>query len=545
MTSPNFPADPALPDKAYLPSTVSQLQDVTAENLAIADNQGTYDQAEDVRAQFFSVIYQQVQQIPIIGGLIGDIIEIITGVEDGDLGDLGTWVNNLGNLINSFIAGALHALADLLEWIPLVGDDMASIIDGIADGMNRTHATATATVHGITGGTDATKVATTVGGIQDNLAANSAAIAALQNQQTGGGVGGTSYTVTFPNTILGNLGPGWTLGGQSTALWATAGAAGLQPDNAHGSGVRWALNTTIMQTDDHEVVMVASTAGYQQAMTSLLVRASTTLSNFVYLNVFQDHAYLGYGAWNGSSYTFHDWADVAINLSTGNTLALTVQGNTYVATINGIGILAHTDTAGQAASGVSYRSVGMLSQQQVDFFGSAWTGWNVKSFSAADVSSPPVIGTGWSIYQSTSSVALPGSGWTTVGANTFDTLRQSAGVTVDLPNGTITITKTGWYMVAFAATLNIYQITAAAGFYYRPSGSSTSSLVRQGVRVDGGGGGDNTATYTVATSNVLYLSAGDKVMPAMYTGTGSGTLTGTGAGGVGYKTYFEGALLNG
>lgn len=141
MTSPNFPGPP-LPARTYTASTVFTLQNETQEGQATAANAELQVIAEAARTAFFTVIYEQIQQIPIIGGLIGDVIEILTGVEDGDLDDLGSWVNGLGNFVNGFIAAALHALADLLEFVPLVGGTLAEIIDNLADGMNSSHSTA-------------------------------------------------------------------------------------------------------------------------------------------------------------------------------------------------------------------------------------------------------------------------------------------------------------------------------------------------------------------------------------------------------------------
>ncbi|MGV9742879.1 hypothetical protein [Nocardia farcinica] len=143
MTSPNFPADPDRPDKAWTAQTVWQTQHVDPDQYALNDNAQVHGHAELVRQTFYSSIYTAVEQIPIIGGLIGDIIEIFTGVEDGDLNDLGTWVSNLGSFINNFIAAALHALADLLDFIPIIGPGLSDIIDAIATGMNGTHQTAT------------------------------------------------------------------------------------------------------------------------------------------------------------------------------------------------------------------------------------------------------------------------------------------------------------------------------------------------------------------------------------------------------------------
>ncbi|MFD6357951.1 autotransporter outer membrane beta-barrel domain-containing protein [Nocardia tengchongensis] len=466
--------------------------------------------------QFFAGVGEAMKDLLLanVCSAVADVDINIFGIDIHPFAFLQTWGTNLRNDANTAIQNSVT----------------------IASGING-------------GNSDPTKVANTVGGIQTNIAANSAAISALQTQQTQQQTGGASVTVTWSDTVIGNIGPGWTLGGESTAPWAQGnGVAGIQPDNHYGSGRRHAINTTVMLTDDHQVTMVAGTSGSDQAMTSLLVRCAADLSSFVYLNVFHNHAYLGYGSWNGSTYVFHDWADVALGgLAVGTTLTLRAEGQNYIATISGSTLLSHTDSTipTQATVGSSNRRVGMISGQYVDLFGSAYTGWDIKSFAAADVSSPPVVGTGWSIYQSTSSQNLPGSGWTTVGSSAFDTVRQKANVTVTtLGTGVITIQKTGWYSVAFAATVITGQVTAAAGLYYQPAGAGSASIVRQGARVDGGGGGDNTANYTVATSNVLYLSAGDQIFPAVYTGIGSGKTTGTGSAGASYTTYFEGALLN-
>lgn len=453
--------------------------------------------------------------------LLAHVLEAVAGVD-----------------INVFGAD-LHPFAGLQAWATDLENQASTAIQNagtIASGING-------------GSSDPTKVAGTVGGIQGNIAANSAAISALQTQQQQSQVGGASVTVTFPDTQLGSIGPGWTLGGQSTALWAEGNnVAGIQPDNHYSSGTRYAVNTTTMLTDDHAVTMVAGTTGSTQAMTSLIVRAAADMSSFVYLNVFSNHAYLGYGSWNGSAFTLHDWpgANIAISLAVGNTLTLTAEGQQYTATLNGATLLAHLDSSGQATVGSSNRSVGMLSQQSVDLFGSAWTGWDIQSFAAADVSPPPTIGIGWSIYQSNSATAFPGSsGWTAVGAGTFDAIRQYANVTLtDAGRGIVTIQKTGWYSVTFAGTFSAaLQSQACAGLYLQPSGSSSASVVRCGMLVPDGGGSDNTYTSDVQTANIIYLQTGDRISPALYVAH-SGSLTGTGSAGSGYLTYFEGALVS-
>ncbi len=398
------------------------------------------------------------------------------------------------------------------------------------------------TVSGITGGasTDPAAVAGTVTGIQDNLSSTAAAIAALQTSQTGTGVGGASVSVEWPDTLTGTLGPGWTLGGQtSTAPWGTqSGVAGLRGNNSYPSGVRYARLDTQMMTDDHRARVVAAEPGNTHAMSSLFVRATSNLSTFVYLNVYSDRAYLGYGSWSGSAWTFHDWTSVGISLSPGATVSLTAEGQTYTAAINGTPILTHTDSSVQSPVGASNRYVGWLSMQTVEFL-SAWTGFNNRLFDAADVSSPPVVGTGWWLWSSnTGGVTVPGSSWQSLSASTLDTQGPVRGVTVtDLGRGIITITKSGWYQVSFRA-----QFTSAAGgsndlvagLAKTPAGGSLARVLAGDTTTGDGGWG-------CALSAVLYCTAGDTIQPQTFQSSGSNKISGAGAGDV---TYFTGALIS-
>lgn len=100
--------------------------------------------AELARQQFFQVIYTAVEQVPIIGGLIGDIVEILTGVEDGDLNDFGSWVNGLASVAQVFTAvadGIGQFIHDLLNLLDAATGGIFNV-DALAEAFNTTHATA-------------------------------------------------------------------------------------------------------------------------------------------------------------------------------------------------------------------------------------------------------------------------------------------------------------------------------------------------------------------------------------------------------------------
>lgn len=96
----------------------------------------------DVDAALKAGLVAQLGKIAILG----DIAEVLTGVEDGDLSDIGTWVSSILNStgVRAIIADILYALADAINnVIPgPPGDAAEDYIDRIADGLNTTETTA-------------------------------------------------------------------------------------------------------------------------------------------------------------------------------------------------------------------------------------------------------------------------------------------------------------------------------------------------------------------------------------------------------------------
>lgn len=98
----------------------------------------TVSSPEDVRGltnPLFGELVRESGHTPIIG----DIIEVITGVEDGDTSDLGTWVNNL----RSWLTGGTVA-TDPGNWFDGLGNVAQNIIDSLLTGYKQTASTGTA-----------------------------------------------------------------------------------------------------------------------------------------------------------------------------------------------------------------------------------------------------------------------------------------------------------------------------------------------------------------------------------------------------------------
>lgn len=392
---------------------------------------------------------------------------------------------------------------------------------------------------------DANAAAVTAAGAQTNSTANSTAIAALTATQTSAATGGVSVTDGFPTSGPLSGYSTWTTGGDNLGSGVVLDVGAMGDLGITGSptatGVMWALNTQVMATDNAAVTLVCENTGNANACTTLLVRAKSDMSAFVYANIFGDSGvvYLGYGSWSsGGGWTFNDWTMVSVAQAQGQSWTLTPNGSTYTLSVNGSPVTAYTDTAGHAPIDSAHRCVGLAMQVNNVFFSYTF-GWQVNSFAAVDTSSPPVVGTGWQLFQaSTGNVTLPGGGsWQVLGAGTLDTEGPVNGVTVTaLGVGQITIKTPGWYAVSFSAYMNS---SAGTGNYF----AAAVAVTRSGTttRVISGNTNTGSQAFNASVSGVIYCQAADVLQPQLYQ-AGSNSVFG---GPTGSTTYFSGSLCSG
>lgn len=105
----------------------------------------------------------KAEEIPVVGQTVSDLIEILSGVEDGNLNDVGTWVNDIKNklynalddiadlvsdmatkastavvnAVSDFVQSLVNAILRAIRGIPVVGGSLADIISDLG-GLNRT-----------------------------------------------------------------------------------------------------------------------------------------------------------------------------------------------------------------------------------------------------------------------------------------------------------------------------------------------------------------------------------------------------------------------
>lgn len=397
-----------------------------------------------------------------------------------------------------------------------------------------------------TSSSNASDVLPAVQGMNATATANSAAIAGLTATANATVTGGVAEVDNFHRADSSNLGSSYTQGGSTAPnpLGVYSNVAQLQPVNSGGNGTRWALSNIPTATDDQSVIAVAATGGTPFAMTSLVCRATATMSSFVYLNVYSNKAYIGYGTFSGGTFTPHDWDHISINLTAGSTVELRAVGNVYTALLNGNPILTHTDSSLQSPVGSSNRSVGFMLSEAAGLL--YYGGWGLSSFNYSDLAQVATVGTGWSLFRgATGSQALCSStGGATLIPSVFDTQRNVANVTVNSTgSGMVTIQKAGWYHIDCRFNMSSAGKLSYPVLYGSTSTSGTFTELRRGKDTwdVGSVSGDTNPEVAKVISCTVYCPVGYVLCMGANVGSTSHAVIGNGAGSL---TYFDGALMN-
>lgn len=418
-------------------------------------------------------------------------------------------------------------------------------VENIASNMNAANDRALNTANKAQAGASSAQSAAS--SAQNTSTANSSAITDLQTKQTQEQVGGASATDNFQawdNTKW--TVAKWVSGGTGTVgeIVVVGDQAGISKSENTGTGAQLALRKTPLMTDDQSVSMVLGRPNQAASFTGsgLIIRAAVDLSTFVMVQVGTagvelQRATLANGVWNVTTWV----KQTGLAIGSGDTVTVTASGTLYEVLVNGIGRLAYRDAAASSPVGVNNRWVGFYSGCNVaDLWDGSKTfsfGFDLDSFAAADTASPPVVGTGWSLFRSNTATVPQPAGLLRFNG-VFDTARQVNNVNVlDLPTGTVQITKSGWYVMsvsAFWARASGTSSNYTATLWTAPSPEGQWKCIRNGSPTQGNN------TVHVAGTFVVFAAAGSVWSPGCYTAAANdmqGNATGS-------DTYFDGTLCS-
>jgi hypothetical protein len=454
---------------------------------------------------------------------------------------------NVGDAVTSFTGGFIN----LHDWAVSLRADATNAINDAAAAQTSADTITQGITQGATGipTSDATQVAPAISGIADTTTSNASAIAALNASQNAAGTGGAHYSENF-NTDASPIANFTQYAAGAASIIASGGQAQLS-DGGSASGARFAkYNSQTATSDQSVVVVVGATHSALFFATSIACRCNSTMSQFVYLNVFGNKVYLGNATLSGGSVTYNDWnpgGTTIPSLSAGSTVELQVTGNTYKVLVNGVVKLTKTDTTyGGTFNDGTHKGWGFgLSSGGVSSF-------YVDSISASDLTPVDVKGTCWKLFRSSTSAASTTT-WSTSGApfgsNAFDVqdTAATANITVDnLGLGRVKIITPGPYFIAAHARSSIATPNASVGLL---GGTSTGamSLIRIGqVGPDTDSDSSGTPSSSINAQQfgagwLVYCPANYYLQPCGWKQSSSSTLGVTGDA-AGINTNFTGAL---
>ncbi|WP_216912807.1 DUF7257 domain-containing protein [Nocardia noduli] len=392
------------------------------------------------------------------------------------------------------------------------------------------------------GASDAQSTATAA---QNTSASNASAIANLQTGQTQNDVGGAAVTDVFEiwDTTKWDV-IKWNSGATAVPdMVIVSNQAGIAKGGNTGTGGDFALYKTPLMTDAQSVSLVlgrANQAGYYTG-SGLLIRAAADLSTFVIVQIGTTKVMLQRGTLVGGTMTITTWVEkTGLTLSTGDTVTVAATGSAYEVLINGVSRLGYTDTAVTSPVGANNRYVGFYSAflAETGWGGTTmYYGFDAESFAAADTTSPPVVGTGWSLYRQSTTAVTQSAGSNRYGT-IFDTVRQANKINVlDLASGQIQITKPGWYIMNVSAQWNQ---PCGTGYLYNVSLWSAPNPGGLWKLVRGGGETEGSVVYRSGGTFVVFAGEGTVWAPGYYIAGSNGMYGDTS----GTRTYFDGTLCS-
>ncbi|MEV0028812.1 hypothetical protein [Nocardia sp. NPDC050793] len=446
----------------------------------------------------------------------------------------------------AYTGGSIRNLQKV-TWASAQASIMSNVMQSFAGvdaiGANLNSATNRALNAATSAQTDASDAQSTANAAQNTSASNAAAIANLQTDRTQSEVGGAAVTDSFET---------WDTTKWSVAKWAEGSytvpdmvvvnnQAGIAKSGNTGTGGNFALYKTPLMTDSQSVSLVlgrANQAGYFTG-SGVIIRAAVDLSTFVLVQVGTSKLSLQRATMVNGQLTVTVWTErTNLSLSTGDTVTVAATGSSYEVLVNGVSSLGYQDTAVTSPVGAGNRWVGLFSACHVSTTWSSTTlyfGFDLESFAAADTSSPPVVGTGWSLYRQSTTSVSQSAGSVRYGS-IFDTVRQANKVNVlNLPSGQIQITKPGWYVMSVGAQ---WSQPCGTGYNYNVSLWSAPSPEGQWKVVRNSGETTGDAVYRVSGTFVVFAGAGSVWAPGYYI-AGTNQMYGDPSG---THTYFDGTL---
>ncbi len=445
----------------------------------------------------------------LIGNWSADITEAISGVEDGDTHDLGTWALNIRYGVESTVNAIVNT------WFGWTGIwDPADAADALA---NQSAA----------------------------IAGLSASVTALQNNANNQAMGGRAVMLDL--TVRPD---GATFGADFAHLRTGSGTGhyGIRngkggvwlPVNDHDAADNFTYIDLETATDYQKVWMVFSSApawvtGGIKARNEIHGRKNAAGDTYVFGGLDKQGADIGCVV-AGARTVFATRSGLSFKSNTPYALELgTIAGLRIFRLSEGsTPIIVHAEIGTTSRLGADYRRAGGSGQALASWLGTSAPG-TVVAIAVGDNYPPAVVGSGAEMWRASDSDEDIDSGTHQLPAGFFDAAGiHTDDITADTSTGTFTVSRRGWYRatarISMSSSIVFPQHLSLVLF--RGSGSGPASAERV---MGPDAGAFNTGIGAYASHGVygsvdIYLDAGDYIAVGYQSSDSLGALTGDASG---------------
>ncbi|AQT28234.1 minor tail protein [Mycobacterium phage Joselito] len=481
------------------------------------------------------------------GNLLDDILDLSDEIEwirdraQEGVQDAAEALTNLTTLSNNLLTNPGSVLGqigqDLVEHLE---DDLADAGDAIADVFDDVRNTWRDIFNAITGRSQDTttreEAAAQVAELAATTAANAALLAQLQAIADGEGNGGVTGGDDFERENTADIGPGW----DETYSVSTATGGRYKIADGHqaalvpvGSATQSGMfvrsvgqSDARTETDFQKVTIVLGTQVAQSnAIDRIYGRVSDDRTKYVFAELGQGNSFptrvrMGYNIGAGEVITYT--AELSAARSPGQIWSLLcgsgANARVFGLSLGGSTIAGWSDTGNVTGMGAGFRRWGW-GGASATFFGALKLPSAITRVTIADNAPVPVLGTTFRAYRA-NSAAVSFSLDNASGRleNVFDTLEYISSDLVWNPaTATITVAKTGTYLVSarLAANADVSQSSTIMALDVFVNGSRKIRTGDKLVASAGIGAGSNN-DREVAGAAPVYLQAGDQLSLWLY-----------------------------
>ena len=491
--------------------------------------------------------------------IIGDILEILTGIPDADPNDLGSWVNNLKADVGTALANGAALIAgvggtvikDVTNFVTNTWSNVKQGWDSFWDGVFGTNnrigstpsnvrtaanyvsstantAASTATTAAVT----ATAAQGTATNAQSTAVDNAKQITDLNAQQQAASNSGNSDKDGFEYTTTTGLNGSWSLSGTGTVrsdgralVWAS------ETGTVKAQFIRTSTVTTGQQVSvviDENIFAATASSASPTPMLGLVLRLNSTWTSYVYARIVptgsSGQVQLTLWKVSGASEAQITVAGAGIynwTLKIGDTIRLTALTSGSTITFKGYVNGSEVTSINDSATYGGFLSVDTAANNLTGLLLRGGTLYppGIGAFSISDISPPDLVGSGIKVRRTATSLASISSGENIFPAGWFGDATYTPDITYDTSGsntGRVTVTVEGWYSCMFGVATNGNSASNGSlyGILWTGAGSGSRSVAFYGsqCRFNSFGG----TGPVINGSFLIYLKSGEWVEPGYY-----------------------------